>query len=234
MRPTRLAARSTRRRVPPDSSPTRRAAMSCSSNRSTRSPARPRAAPRRPARRPTSSRFSNVVRKSSSPAYWPVTPMRRRTSAGCATASTPSMTTRPRSGRIDVVMTRMSVVLPAPLWPSTARVRPGATLQVDPVEGRGGAVGDLDLLDDNGVGDGGDCHVTSPGTPAQHGPVSVDVVVQHATGRARIALVGVVGQDGVELPGAQRHVGGVDPHLVLHGVAAAVGFGHRVSEGRRR
>ena len=49
-------------------------------------------------------------------------------------------------------MTRMRVVLPAPLWPSTARVPPGATREVDPVEGQGRAVGDLDLLDDDGVG----------------------------------------------------------------------------------
>ena len=58
--------------------------------------------------------------------------------------------------------------------------------------------------------------------------MSVDVVVQHAPAEPGSTRVGVVGQDRVELPGAERHVGGVDPHLVLHGVAAAVGFGHRV------
>ena len=46
-------------------------------------------------------------------------------------------------------------------------------------------------------------------------------------------LGGVVGQDGVELPAAQGDVGGVDPHLVLHGVAAAVGLGERVAPCRR-
>ena len=43
-------------------------------------------------------------------------------------------------------------------------------------------------------------------------------------------VAGVVGEDGVELPCAERDVGGVDPHLVLDGVAAAIRFGHVVGQ----
>ena len=48
-----------------------------------------------PASRPTSSRFSRPVRNSSNPAYWPVTPMRRRTSGGALRRRT----RRPRPGQ---------------------------------------------------------------------------------------------------------------------------------------
>jgi hypothetical protein len=84
----------------------------------------------------TSSRFSNVVRNSSRPAYWPVTPMRRRTSPGWASASIPSIRTRPRSGRISVVSTRIKVVLPAPLGPSTPSVVPCGTRSSTPPNAR--------------------------------------------------------------------------------------------------
>ena len=91
VRATRLTARSIRRRDPPDSVPTRRSAISPRSRRVTRSSARTRAVEPSPERRATSSRFSRPVRNSSRPAYWPVTPIRRRTRSASAMTSTPSM-----------------------------------------------------------------------------------------------------------------------------------------------
>ena len=54
--------------------------------------------------------------------------------------------------------------------------------------------------------------------------------MQHTLSVLHGVLVGVVGEDGVDLPAAEWDVGGVDPHLVLHGMAAAVGLGHVVVE----
>src|SRR5437870_8552267 len=53
-------------------------------------------------------------------------PTRRRAPTGSATASTPSTSTRPAEGRRYPVITRMVVVLPAPLGPSSPRTSPAA------------------------------------------------------------------------------------------------------------
>src|SRR4051812_16658752 len=51
-----------------------------------------------------------------------------------------------------------------------------------------------------------------------------------AGSRRRLARGRSIGQDGVELPGAQRNVGRVDPDLVLNGVAAGVDLGRPVRQ----
>ena len=208
--------------------------MSSRSSRSISSPARRRAAAPSPARRPTSSRFSRPVRNSSRPAYWPVTPMRRRTWSASATTSNPSTSTGRRSGRIErgehpdqgglagaVVAEhaeRRARVARRGRSPSRActsrrrrRARPRRRTAARAHRRALRAV------------------------PAQHGAAVAST--SSCSTRCRCVagvLVGVVGEDGVELPAAEGHVGGVDPHLVLHGVAAAVGLGHAVARGRRR
>ena len=123
--------------------------------------------------------------------------------------------------------TRIRVVLPAPLWPSTPSVVPGATSRSMPARActspkrtcRSSTSTAAPVI-----------AVASVVGPAQHGPLpSLGAVVQHALCVAG-AVGRVVGEDGVDLPGAERDVGGVDPHLVLDGVAAAVRLGHVVAE----
>ena len=156
--PTRLAARSIRRREPPESSPTRRVAYSCSPSRSISASARARAVRRSPVRRPISSRFSRAVRNSSSPAYWPVTPIRRRTSVASATTSRPSICTRPMVGRTRVVERADQGGLAGTVVAEHPERGPGGSLQVDAVEGPRFAVGDVQILDHDGRG----AHRTPP------------------------------------------------------------------------
>ena len=179
--------------------------------RSARRPARVRRR-RRPARRPMSSRFSRPVRNSSSPAYWPVTPIRRRTWWRVGDDVEAVDSARPALGRTRVVRTRISVVLPAPLWPSTPSVEPGSDFDVDAVERprscRRRRAGPRRAARHSS-------RVIPPIRRRNTTPARVDVVVQHVAliGAGRVARV--VGEDGVELPRAQRDVGSIDPHLVL-------------------
>src|SRR5262249_53242448 len=79
-------------------------------------PARRRAARRpSPYRRPIICRFSRPVRYGSTAAYWPDSPISRRTAAACATTSSPATRARPPSGASRVVRIRTVVVFPAPL-----------------------------------------------------------------------------------------------------------------------
>ena len=64
---------------------------------------------------PSSTRFSQPVRSSSTEASWPVRLTRPRTAAASVTTSWPSTRALPASGRISVASMRMVVVLPAPL-----------------------------------------------------------------------------------------------------------------------
>ena len=64
--------------------------------------------------RPIMTRLDRPVRYSSSAAYWPVSPMVRRTTSASATTSWPSTLARPPSGRSSVASTRTAVVFPAP------------------------------------------------------------------------------------------------------------------------
>ena len=92
-REIRLAARSSRRRMPPENCVICLSAASSSAEpaeqvarRSTRA-----CLSRQPSSRPNSQRFSRAVRFSSTEAYWPVTPTSWRTSCGCFATSTPKI-----------------------------------------------------------------------------------------------------------------------------------------------
>ena len=227
--PTRLAARSMRRRDPPDSSPTRRSAMSSQVEPVDQlvGPARGRAAPS-PVRRADQLEVlaageevveAGVLAGDADPAADLV---------GVGD-DVEAVDQHPADGRAarSVVSTRIRVVLPAPLWPSTPSVVPGAHVEVDAGEGLHVAVSDVQVLDE----DGGAGHRAAP----RSGRRSTARCRRRASRCSRrsaspASLVGVVGEDGVDLPGAERDVGGVDPHLVLDGVAAAVRLGHAVAE----
>jgi len=82
------------------------------------------------------SRFSKPVRYSSTAAYCPDSPIRRRTWSGWASTSMPATSARPESGRSSVVSTRTAVVLPAPLGPSTPSTVPSGTRRSSPSSAR--------------------------------------------------------------------------------------------------
>src|SRR5262245_911772 len=104
-----------------------RSAARVSSKRSSRSALRARAAERlRLCRRPSRTRFSRPVRRSSSVACWPANATCSRTALGSRTTSWPPTSARPPSGVSSVTRMRTAVVLPAPLWPSRPRASPGA------------------------------------------------------------------------------------------------------------
>ena len=129
-RPTRLAARSRRRRMPPEKVFTSVSAASTRSSCSRSSPARWRASPLgRPYSRPTISRLNRPVRRPSTVASWAATPMRRRTWSASSTTSKPATDPEPSVGTARVVRMRIAVVLPAPLWPRRPSTVPGATLR---------------------------------------------------------------------------------------------------------
>ena len=76
------------------------------------------------------SRARSAARRAA--AYWPATPICRRTSVGCWATSMPATSARPASGRVRVVRMRTAVVLPAPLGPSMPRIVPSATSRSSP------------------------------------------------------------------------------------------------------
>ena len=119
---SRLDARSSRRRIPPEYVRAGRSAASASSKRSSSSAARRRASTReRSNRRPNICRFSRSLRISSTAANCPVSPSSWRTAAascGCYTSS-PKTSARPASGASRVASTRTSVVFLAPFGPSS-------------------------------------------------------------------------------------------------------------------
>ena len=99
-RVSRLDARSSRRRIPPEYVRAGRSAASASSKRSSSSAARRRASSReRSNRRPNISRFSRPVRISSTAANCPVSPSSSRTAAGLVHHVAPEDLGAPRVGR---------------------------------------------------------------------------------------------------------------------------------------
>ncbi len=132
-RPTRLAARSSRRRMPPEYVLAGRSAASVRSKSASSSAARRFASrERRSSSRPISTRFSVPVRSSSTAAYCPVSPTSRRTRPASETTSRPPTRALPPSGRSSVASTRTAVVLPAPFGPSTPSTVPGRTARSTP------------------------------------------------------------------------------------------------------
>jgi hypothetical protein len=74
----------------------------------------------------------NALQSSSTAAYWPVSPTRRRTAPASRTTSRPPTRATPASGRSSVASTRTAVVLPAPFGPSTPSTVPGRTARSTP------------------------------------------------------------------------------------------------------
>ena len=129
--PMRLMAMSRRRRMPPEYVDTLRSAASVSWKRASRSSAI-RLAPFRCRSRAIRTRFSRPVRISSTAANCPVRLMDSRTSAGCVATSKPATVTVPASGLSSVDRMFTTVVLPAPLEPSRAKMLPRATSKSTP------------------------------------------------------------------------------------------------------
>ncbi len=131
--PTRVIARSSRRRMPPEYVDTCLRAASASSNRSSSSATRARPLPRpRWCRSAIRRRFSSPVSRSSTAENWPVTPIAARTPSGSVTTSWPATPTWPESAGISVDRICTIVVLPAPLGPSRAKIVPSATVRSMP------------------------------------------------------------------------------------------------------
>src|SRR6266511_200101 len=130
---TSAAARSRRRRMPPEYVFVGRSPAYTRSNRSrsSRARSRDRCFPRW-YRRPTMSRFSNPVRCSSTAAFCPESPMRSRTLSGSAHTSRPATTALPSSGSSSVVRMRTAVVFPAPFGPSSPSTVPCGTARSMP------------------------------------------------------------------------------------------------------
>ncbi len=127
------AARSRRRRMPPEYPLRTRSAASTSSNWARSSAALVREAARPMSESsPTRTRFCRPVRSGSSVASCAATPMWRRTSPGCCTTSIPATVAWPASGRARVVRMRTAVVFPAPLGPSRPRMEPAGTEKSTP------------------------------------------------------------------------------------------------------
>ena len=135
--PVSALARSSLRRMPPEYVLTTRSAASASSNCSSRSSARRRAsALGNWYSRPKSQRFSLPVRFSSTAAYWPESPMRRRICCAWRTTSRPATVACPESGRRSVARIRTVVVFPAPFGPSKPSTVPSATVRSSPSRAR--------------------------------------------------------------------------------------------------
>ncbi len=133
----RLAARSSRRRMPPENCEIGLSAASWSPNCSSRSSPVARAFWRwRPWSRPKSIRFSVAVRFSSTEAYWPVTPSSCRTMWGLVRTSVPKMAASPSSIGSRVASILSMVVLPAPLGPRTPKTSPRWTVRSTPSTAR--------------------------------------------------------------------------------------------------
>jgi hypothetical protein len=136
-RPTRLAPKSNRRRIPPEYVYTSRSAASTNPNRSSTSPERARACARRkPYRRPTSSKFSRPVNVSSTAADWPAKPISERTRCASRTTFTPPTNALPPSGTNNVAKTRTNVVFPAPFLPSNPSTVPASISRSTPPSAR--------------------------------------------------------------------------------------------------
>ena len=82
--------------------------------------------------RATSTRFSRPVSTSSTAANCPVRLIDSRTSAADVATSKPLTPAWPASARSSVARMRMTVVLPAPLEPSRAKMLPGSTSKSTP------------------------------------------------------------------------------------------------------
>ncbi len=80
--------------------------------------------------------FSRPVRFSSTAAYWPASPMMRRTVSASVTTSWPSTEACPESGPRMVERMRTAVVLPAPLGPSSPSTVPASTSRETPSSAR--------------------------------------------------------------------------------------------------
>jgi len=133
----RLAAMSSRRRIPPEYPPTVRPAASVRSNAASSSSARRRPPARgRPCRRPRTIRFSYPVRSSSRAANWPVTATRARIASRSPTRSCPRTRAVPPSARVKVARMRIVVVLPAPLGPRNPYTWPRRTVRSIPSSAR--------------------------------------------------------------------------------------------------
>lgn len=76
-------------------------------------------------------RFSRPVSRSSTAAYWPVRPMRRRTSLDWRRTSKPA-TLASSSAVSRVARMRTVVVLPAPFGPSSPKTVPAGTIRSTP------------------------------------------------------------------------------------------------------
>ena len=132
-----LAARSSLRRIPPDSRAAWWRAAPVRSNAARSSPARCLARRREwPSRRPSSSRFSSAVRSVSTDANCPVRLTRFRTAAASRTTSWPSTRAVPPSGRSSVARMRIVVVLPAPFGPRTPKRLPRGMARFTPSTAR--------------------------------------------------------------------------------------------------
>ena len=133
----RLAARSRRRRMPPENCEIGLFAASSRPNCASRPRAVARAsADRRPCSRPNSHRFSVAVRSSSTDAYCPVTPTSWRTRCGSRATSTPNTRACPASIGSSVASMRSIVVFPAPFGPRTPKISPWRTSRSMPSTAR--------------------------------------------------------------------------------------------------
>ena len=132
-RATSVAARSRRRRMPPEYVLTRRPPASARANCSSSSSARARATARpRWWSWPIITRFSRPVSRASTVASWAARPSTWRAAWGSASTSMPETRAEPASGTLSVVSTRTAVVLPAPLGPSRPHTVPRGTSKLTP------------------------------------------------------------------------------------------------------
>ena len=129
--PIRLIAMSRRRRMPPEYVATFRAAASVRANRCSRSSAILPGSGRCRSRA-ISTRFSRPLRTSSTAANCPVRLIDSRTLAACVATSKPLTPAVPASAFSSVDRIFTTVVLPAPLDPSSAKMLPRATSRSTP------------------------------------------------------------------------------------------------------
>ena len=133
----RLAARSRRRRIPPENCEIGLFAASSRPNcPSSRFAAARASAERRPWSLPNSHRFSVAVRSSSTDAYWPVTPTSWRMRCGSLATSTPNTRACPASIGSSVASIFSIVVFPAPFGPRTPKISPWRTSRSIPSTAR--------------------------------------------------------------------------------------------------
>ena len=125
--------RATRWACPPERAPGRWPAWSARPRRSSHSAARARAsALGTPRARSPKATFSSALRLAKSRWSWNTTPTERcsgvtNTSAAGSSTTVPPISMRPSSMGSSPARQRISVVLPAPLGPSTATTSPGST-----------------------------------------------------------------------------------------------------------